>query len=520
MEFSCPECGAPHAFPDDQIPPDGIVVACTACAAHITLDAPGSAPEPEPEPEFDPEEPKPTLQAGDLEPIPMPEPEPEPPRAPPSDLGAPKFNRPSDNRPAPRPPGWNKTPGPPKPREFPKPASEPPSAPVRPPAPPPEPEPEAAPDAPDLFEQISGAAKGAARDVASAGKRALEDAAARKTDAEDDVPEGLAFPGFKPDAAGLYTWKDLPRAFLGVTDLSRLGFATGALWVAMVAFGVVSWVGALLAEKVWGTFGSIFGIVADLVLVAGVIAVTSVIGFVCYQNVVEQKASSVKAGIDWTQQWVKSVFGTPLAFVAVIVAVAAVHGVVGLVGRIPYAGPIVWGLLSGVLLVSALAAGFVALLLGYSLALYVPVIYSERTGPVETLKRLLELAKGHGATLVTMVLLTAAMIGAAWYVILMPSIKVGTVLMGYVGFKAMGGDLAVTIASNPFPAVGQATTLVFDALAAGGMAEPNIGHKLGGFLSAVFATGMLAFVGALLYVPYITAGGIIYATLTGKKKPR
>ena len=58
MEFNCPACSAPHAFPDDQVPGEGIVVACTRCGAHITLNRSGVQGARSLEPE--PAEPEPT----------------------------------------------------------------------------------------------------------------------------------------------------------------------------------------------------------------------------------------------------------------------------------------------------------------------------------------------------------------------------------------------------------------------------------------------------------------------------
>ena len=528
MEFNCPACDAPHAFPDEQIPADGIVVACTSCATHITLDAP-TPDAPEAEPEL---EPRPTLRAEDLEPAPSgsntaPRPSVNAPMGG-MDGGAPSFGRKEqESRPPPRPAGWPAPPPKPdeeaKPRALPKPMadSDPPAAiedmdsavhfipDVEP----------AAPAPSDIFGKVADAAAGAARDVAHAGVRTFDQVSAIEQDAEADVPEGLAFPGFKPTADGAYTWRDLPRAFLGVVDLHRLGFTTVVFWMGILAFGLINWLGGLLADKVWGTFGTIFGVVAWLALIGSVLVVTSVMGFVCHQTVIEQRSSSIKAGVEWVQKWIQSVFGTPLAFVAVIAAVAAFHGLVGVIGRIPYAGPVVWGLASGVTIVSALAAGVVAVLLGYTLGLYIPVVYNEKSGPGDTLKRLLELARLHGATLVGLVVASVVMIYAAFWAILKPSILAGTLLLSYVGLKAMGPDLMATIAANPFQAIGMATSVLFEQLGGGMGVEVNIGHKLGGFFTAFFATGALAFVGALLYLPYITAGGIIYGVLTGRKKP-
>ncbi|MBU1432565.1 hypothetical protein KKF91_18660, partial [Myxococcota bacterium] len=37
MDFNCAKCGAPHAFPENQIGPDGLKLSCFSCGAKITL---------------------------------------------------------------------------------------------------------------------------------------------------------------------------------------------------------------------------------------------------------------------------------------------------------------------------------------------------------------------------------------------------------------------------------------------------------------------------------------------------
>lgn len=484
MEFNCPECGTPHAFPEDQIPATGIVVACTACATHITLDQRGVVgPEPDKTAALSAAPPMP--------PAPAPRNEPPAPSAPP-----PPF--PMDEIPEP-------------PREpifgdaaLSSKATASDSASGR--------DSGILDVAARAVSSAAGAAAAAAKEAATAAERAFDSAAAEEMEGEIDVPEGLSFPGFRP-SAGIWSWRDLPRAFVGLFDKNRVMFATGGFWAALVAFGLLQWVGGFLGAKVFGALGTIFNIVAWLGLAAVAAFVVSVLGFVCHQTIIEQRSSSIKAGIAWAKEWIKSVVGTPIAFILVVAAIAVAEGVVGALGRIPFAGPIVWGAASGAVVLASLAAGAVLVAMVYSLPLYVPIIYNEKTGPKETLKRLYGMFRTHGFGLMGYVLTSILMIGFAFFVTVLPARIAAEYLTLRVGAASMGPNFFGTLAN--IPAALQSTT----AAMAGGLAgETGFGHTIGGILAGLGMTVGTAFVIGIVALTYVTAGCIIYSIVTGRKK--
>jgi hypothetical protein len=368
------------------------------------------------------------------------------------------------------------------------------------------------------------AAAAKAREAAEASKRAFDDVADDEMGAPAAVP-GLAIPGAAPAGDATWTWKDLPRAFLGVFDLRRVLFATAGFWAAINAFALLQWLGGWLGAKVAGVIATVFSVVAWVAYVGILALVAAVMGYVVHQVVVEGRASSVKAGIDWTKANLKSVIGTPLAFVAVIAAIAAAEGVVGAVGRIPWAGPIVWGAASPLLFAASLVAGVVAVAMVYSLPLYIPVIYNEKTGPKQTLQRLLGLFRDHGFTLVGLLLVALLMIGVVYAVTVVPAFSASRTLTSQVGAQAMGPNLAgvfgaapgaypgfLAIALDPLPLLG----------VAGGLTDgTNFGHTLGGLLAGLLgASALVALLLALFALAWYTAGCIIYAIVTKRAKPR
>ena len=533
MEFDCPECGAPHAFPEDQIPLDGITVACTACAAHISLDRHGVKGQRRPEPPAPsaPPPPAPSVPPRDRAAWPQPALEsttealdivqPSTPDASgegwdatseaqgPSGGGSP--------RPAPPPTPGSSRSGPLRPRSAPpssmppKPAASAPPSPER-SAPPPMMKAPSLEKPSGLGKALGAAAASALDSVGGAFDEAIDD----EMEGEVDAPGGLSFPGFAP-GDGSWTWRDLPRAFVGVFDLRRVIFTTAGFWAALAVFGLLQWLGGWLGAKVTGLLATVFSVAAWGGLVAMSAFAAAVMGFVCHQTVVEQRASSISAGVAWTKEWIQSVVGTPLAFVAVAAVGWLAQVIVAYLGRIPFAGPIVWGVLSPVLLLLGLAAGAVIVALIYSLPLYIPVIYNEKTSPVDTLKRLFGLFRTHGFSLVGHVLLTMVTIAVSLAVTVLPMYTVGRMVStdaaGYMGGNYLGllsnipgGFQVFAFSSLPIP-----TGSAFGV-------ETGFGHTLGGILAGIGSALPLALVWALVALAYYTAGGIIYAIVTGRKK--
>jgi len=519
MEFNCPACAAPHAFPDDQVPSAGIVVACTRCGAHITLGRSGvvgaqtlASAEVE---EEDHEPPAPEATVGMMSPL----------------AESPLPSVPA--KPAAPPPG--PAVAPPGPSAAPPGPSAPAAGPSAPPEQPAEPAPskaatKAAAKAAKAAAKASKSAtpEAAAEDDGALGRTAAEGSglfkAARKamaaaregfdSAANESIGPEVEVAGFPSFGAptGPWTWRDLPQAFTSVLNLRRVILATVAFWAALIAYGLLGWVGGILGG-LWGPLGSLFSLVALAGFVGAAALVSATLGYVVYQTVIERKPANMKAGLAWAKGSIKSVVGTPLAFVAAMVAVAVVQFAVGMVGRIPFAGPIVWGAVSPITVALSLAAGAVGVALLYALPIYIPVIYNEKTGPKETVLRLRDLFLTHRFQLVGLLMGTLAVIGVAFLVVVWPLVTIAA-RVGFAGVEAGFGmeNLGKVLMGMP---AGMGMGLPGPG---GGGIDVPFQFDIAGLLFGIGSALGPAFVLALLALVYYTAGAIIYCIVTGRSK--
>ncbi|MFN3200831.1 MAG: zinc-ribbon domain-containing protein [Bradymonadia bacterium] len=487
MNFDCPACHTPHSFPESEIPAAGITVACTQCGVHIELGPQGvmNAPQPAlgPATSQTPQTPAPGPSMDDIaSTAAIPEMSPLGPGADAAidDGTRTEAQKPVDVAPPPSagggPVGRLK-----KKKKAPAPA------------------PSAGPDTAD------------SAPVAAEERGFLDPEGEMEP---ETAPPGLNIPGFAA-SSDHWTWRDLPTAFMGVAEPKRVLYSAAALTVVFVAYFLLTWVGALLGGLV-GILGTIFNVIAGVAAFGGITFVGAIMAYVCFQTVVEGKPSSLKAGLAWAKSNVKGVVGTPLAFLAVILAVGIVEAVVGFLGLIPFAGPILWGILSPATVVLSLAAGLVAVAAFYSLPLYVPVIYNEKTGPVETLKRLLGLFQEHGFKLVGYILLASLTITVIFLLTVIPALRISGLLTSGVGGATMGGDLTAMAMSAPGGFSLPAMMATGGTMVGGG--DPGIGHTIGGIFAGIGGCLLLGLITALILLAYYTSGGIIYSIVTNRKK--
>ena len=209
--------------------------------------------------------------------------------------------------------------------------------------------------------------------------------------------------------------------------------------------------------------------------------------------------------------------GTSLVAVGVIAIIVVLESLVGLMGRIPYAGPVIWGVLSIFVVLVSIAGGLALVAMTYGLLLYIPLIIAERTGPIDTLKRILSLFKNHSSKII--VLGTTSMLGIGVFLALtlVPALFVGREFTNRVAQISMGGAFQMTVDHTP-GAFGLMSRLFFRPGYSELTTAPNIGHDIGGFF-----TGMAALIVpsvTLTFVALMTtcAGGLIYAIVIGRTK--
>jgi hypothetical protein len=288
------------------------------------------------------------------------------------------------------------------------------------------------------------------------------------------------------------------------------------VWIILVVLSLLDAFAGWLGTKV-DVLGTIFDVINGVLSFAGLGIILGVAAFIGYRTTVEGESPSIKEAASWTQDKIVSLLGTPLVFAGAILAVALSMAILAGIGKIPYLGPILFGLTMPVTVLLGLVGGVVAVIFFYCATLYVPVIYNENTGPVETLKRLVGLFKEHALPIVGYTVLTLAMLAVAFGLTVGPVLVFDRVLTTAVTSGILEEDLIGMMAESP-RGIGHLMAMVMDPVFAMPDDPPNVGHGIGGLLGGLFATLLPALILSLIVQVLTAAGGVTYAAMTGRKK--
>ena len=151
----------------------------------------------------------------------------------------------------------------------------------------------------------------------------------------------------KIDRHETWSYRDLPLAIGAIFDRNRFVATTAWCWLLLVVFVTLQWLSSWLAEEV-AALGSIFSWVGWLVLAFGVCLLSATSTYVSQAKIIENRDCPFRLGGDWVKAWLHSILGTPLMIVGLLGSAVLVEFLLGFIGRIPYVGPVFWGLTSPV----------------------------------------------------------------------------------------------------------------------------------------------------------------------------
>jgi predicted Zn finger-like uncharacterized protein len=493
VQFDCPQCQTPHAFPDAEIPDDGLVVACTKCAHHIELHGliaddedstkvqpgidPPAAKNPSVEIDRDSinaafgldasEDPRSVLSAR----IPLDE-------ADWSDI--------DDSRvmPAPSLAGYQE-----RPKEIQR----------------------------HRLEGNTGGGAAVSQALSSLrGAVGFADAAVSDSSTPSSASNSNASDVSSRLGTKLFGWRDLGQALSSPFHARRFLAVFVGLWACLTIFGLIKWCALWLSSKN-DIAGGLIGFLAWTTLLLGACLVMAFAAHQTFRENVEGQATTVRASVDWVQGWMSSILGAPLLCTGLMAIVVVAESLIGLLGRIPYAGPVIWGILSLAIVVTSLAAGLAMVGLAYGLFLYVPLIVSERTGAMDTLRRTVALYRENGLALVgmsTISLLASAVISG---LTVLPAIFIARELSTRVAKVSMGSALSDTLAATPPPFMNAVQNLFhLGTLPLSGQA--HAGHSIGGFFLGIAGMAVPALLATVFALLLTGAGAVIYAVATGRAK--
>ena len=465
MQFDCPKCKTAHEFPDSEIPEGGLVVECTSCRHHIELD----------ELLFNQND-RTNVQLSD-----QPQDDPRAVLSARIKLDDADWPDVDDSRiMEPLNPGANGE------RPQPRQTSQ---------------EGQSAP--PSRMSVALNSLRGAVDFDQVAGQTSNVN---NPTGEISDVSNRLA--------GRVFAWKDLFQTLMAPFEPARFLSVVGAFWVALIAYSLLQHLALRLSIRSAG-LGGFIGLLAWASIVMLGCMICAFAAHQTYRQYVEQQTTTLNSSLDWVRGWWASVLGAPLVGIGVIAVVVVIESLIGLLGRIPYAGPVIWGLLSIVMVLVSIAGGLALVCLVFGLLLYVPLIVAERTGPFETLKRVGYLFKSQTARIILLLSASLVAITSFLFVTFGPALIIARELTNRIARTSMGDSFGSTIAATPDAFMVAAR--IFFSPRSGGM-ETNIGFDIGGVFAGLAGLLIPAVILAAFTLCATAAGGVIYAICIGRTK--
>ncbi len=310
MRFFCPACGTSHSMDDDSIPAGGTQVECTKCGFAIKIKAPVRPQDGATEPEM------PEADAL-IEPRPA----------------ADATGAATDMRPAAE-------------------AEPEPAAPAQQPAPP------------------AAAAVGAADEPSQPSQPAKPSQPDEPSKARNPGGGGWRLPYVGCGRSGeRFRFRDLFYALQAPLDIRKLLAAAAGAFAGSALLILVGWLAMLTESRLAVTIGLIVGFVLYFAcLYLG-------LGIATAQTDREMRHGGrlpIGAGIGFVKQRLATVVGFPFLFVLAMVGLAAGIAAFHLLARIPYAGPILYGLFYALVFALGLLVVLVGVLMWFSTFSYIP----------------------------------------------------------------------------------------------------------------------------------------------------
>lgn len=484
MRFFCPGCGTKYTKPDDEIPAEGLSIPCEKCGFSISLKAPRKktlSSAPEAGRASRPAEPGTKAKTSDRQPA----------------------TSPADSKAREDATEKIDTLDPDEVDELP--AEE--------PRPEPEPEAEAEPEAePEAEAATSGGAPGSKTTTRAAsktrtGKRTRKESRGRMRLYSDTLGTGRSGDAFRV--------RDLLYALVVPLDLRKLLVVGAAVFTGSFVMTGLTYLGVLAKSQVAATIGLIIGIVVFAALDLLALGVTS---HLTDQEMEAGKHLPLSVGTGFVKSNWASVLGIPFVLLVGMLIMGVGIALLGVLGRIPYAGPLLYGLTFGV----SFALSLTGVLLGVLLVLvafsYVPAVAREKLGPVQGARRMAALLKSRPGRY----LLHVAIAGVcAFVLVVVLDFLVGLAMtqLAWIDSRAMGADLTKVFMAMPLGLFAVAVLMLPETVGAVFQTGADVGWQfdIAGWLVLIVLVAVGSLMAAFIQV-YFFGAGVVNYHLLGKKK--
>ena len=450
MRFFCPACGTAHSMAEEEVPPLGTQVDCSKCGFSITIKAPRK---PAPVP--------PASVAATEQSIPA---------AAPAQAEDPAFSD-DDTDPGADDGGF---------------------------------EDEPALEAP-VASAAAAAPKAARAEPKAAAKANPKGAKAKKAKPKMPGEVKLPFPGICRSGER-YRFRDLFYALRAPLDLRKTLASGAGIFVGSALLIGIGYLATLTKSQIGMTIGMILGSVLYFA------CVYLGLGVATRQTDQEMQTGGrlpMSEGIGFVKSRLITVVGFPFLFVIGIVGMCLGIAIFHLIARIPYAGPIVYGLTFGLVLTLGILAVLIGVLMVFSTFSYIPAAGEHGLlGLVRHLWAVIRRSPGWFA----LHLLVSSLVAGVLMYLLVKLVGAATVVIFAVDGMAGGGEVIKIMLSTP-GAMFPMWALVFDTGMGAGMGA-GWQFSIAGWLVFIVGLGVISLMQGFVLTYFQAAGAVNYHLLT------
>lgn len=313
-----------------------------------------------------------------------------------------------------------------------------------------------------------------------------------------------------------FRFRDLFYALLVPLDYRKLVMVGALVFAASLMYAGLVYLGTLTKSTVGVTIGLVLGGVLFWALTMLALGVTT---HLTDREMAEGRRFKISDSIKFVMARPMTVLGTPLIFVAVFLVLSVGVTVLSLIGRIPYAGPLVYGLtFAGTFMLSLLAI-LVCIMFGLLAFSYLPAVVREGLGAVAGAKRMLNMMRSNlGRYMLHLLVVTLCSI--VLFLLLQFVVSLAMAHLGWLGAKGMGADLSRVFLDVPLGIFGVMVLAVPDPLLSLFAAAVETGWQFGiaGWLVGLTLLLVFSLVFAFVLVYFFGAGVVNYHLLAARER--
>ncbi len=242
-----------------------------------------------------------------------------------------------------------------------------------------------------------------------------------------------------------FRFRDLFCALSVSLDYRKLLLAASAIFLGNLLYAGIMALARLAGNATVETIGGILGLAVFWALVFLGLGATA---YQSYREMSKGKILPLGEGVTYLKARPFSVLALPLWVLGAVLLLGAAMAVLAVIGRIPYAGPLLYGLSFSISFALSLLAVLCCLFLMLASFSYIPLVAEEKLAGRAGARGILNLIwRQPGRYLAHFLLVCLTVFALLWLLQVLASLALMGVL--WVGGKAMGPDLGPVFLSIP-----------------------------------------------------------------------